>query len=205
MKLPAPPWKLYGWAGLLIDWIDFKDIKRHLFTDRLKPAKVLRDDTFSGHYFGCYTPVEGSTFQKPFHEFGYIACEARYEDVKGFYVARMAVDHPGALVGGKQYWGVEKVEGKFVEGEGRALRVNTAGGRVRPTVIFEKRISLGYWERRFSFLSFLKERPIQFHITYEGELFYCRVKKERIWNQGRVIPLLFDNCWITMEPAEYLD
>ncbi len=205
MKIPPPPWRLYGWAGLLIDWIDIKDLKRHLFDNRLQPAKLLRDDTLSGHYFGCYTPVDGTTFQKPFHEFGYIACEARYEGTKGFYVSRMAVDHPGARIGGKKYWGVEKVEGSFEEGEGHSLRIQTAGGRVRPTILFEKRTSFGYWEKKFSFLSFLNDRPVRFHITYHGELFTCRVKKDRIWNEGRVIPLLFDNCWITMEPPAYLE
>lgn len=204
MNPTAPPWKLYGWAGLLIDWIYLKDLKRHLVHEHLSPARFLGQNTLSGHYFGCYSPVEGTTFQKPFHEFGYIACEASYEEQRGFHLARMAVDHPGALAGGKKYWGIEKVEGSFEEGEGYALRINTAGGRVRPTVIFEKRFSMGYWERDFSFLSFLKDRPIRFRITYYGELFYCRIRKDRLWNEGRVIPLLFDDCWITMHPPEFL-
>lgn len=205
MNLPPPPWRLYGWAGLLIDWIDFKDIKRHLLPDLFTPAKLFRDDTLSGHYFGCYTPVEGATFQKPFHEFGYITCMARLGRSRGFHVARMAVDHPGALLGGQRFWGVTKTEGRFEEGEGRSLRVLAEGGRVRPTVIFEKRFSLGYWEKPFQFLSLLQGRPIRYRITYHGELFYCRVKKERIWTAGKVIPLLFDSCWITLEGAEALD
>ena len=204
MNLPPPPWKLYGWAGLLIDWIDAEKLNKPLFHEFLSPRKRLGNHLVSGHYFGSYRPANGTTFQKPFHEFGYITSEATFEDTEGFYVTRMAVDHPAAMLGGKKFWGVEKVSGKFEEGEGYALRVNTAGGRVRPTIIFERRLSLGFWEKDFSFLSFLNKRPIHFRITYYGEVFYCGVRKKRIWNEGRVIPLLFDNCWITMHPPKYL-
>jgi hypothetical protein len=30
----------------------------------------------------------------------------------------------------------------------------------------------------------------------------CRTERKKIFHEGRLIPLLFDRCWITMEAPE---
>jgi hypothetical protein len=193
---------MYGWAGLLVDWIDFEKVRMELVPNEFHLAKVLQSDTLSGHYLGSYVPVEGGTFERPFHEFGRIVCNAEFQDEKGFWLGRMAVDHPLAQEGGKTYWGVDKIPGAFEDFGDYGQHVRADDGRLQVSLQFKKLFSLGYWNTPFSFFTRKGTKVLRFQIAYHGELFLCRSERKKIFHEGRLIPLLFDRCWITMEAPE---
>lgn len=199
MTLPRPPWILYGWAGLLVDWIGFEKVQMDLVPKEFHLAKVLQADTLSGHYLGSYTPVEGGTFERPFHEFGRIICSAEFQDQKGFWLGKMAVDHPLALEGGQSFWGVDKTSGEFEEFGEYGFHICAEDGRLQVSLQFKKLISLGYWKTPFSFFTRRGTTILAFKIHYHGELFLCRTERKKLFHEGRLIPLLFDRCLITME------
>jgi hypothetical protein len=199
MTPPGPPWRLYGWAGLLVDWIGFDQVRDSLLPQGFLEASFFRSDTLSGHYFGCYRPAQDATFREGFHEFGYITCIAKWQEETGFHLARMAVDHAGALEGGRDYWGIDKVPGEFERTGDYGLHVVSDGGRLDVSVSFRKWISLGYWEAPFHFINRVPRGVLKYRVVYNGELFYCKAEKHRIHPRGRVLPLLFDRCWVTIE------
>ncbi|NUN97285.1 MAG: hypothetical protein HUU16_14050 [Candidatus Omnitrophica bacterium] len=205
MRPPEPPWLLYGWAGLLIDWISYKKIKDQLVPKGLTKRRFLGFNTLSGHYFGCYRPIETTTFSKPFHEFGYIPCIAGHGRSKGYVLSRMAVDFEDALEGGRRHWRILKVEGSFEEFGEYGLRVSGDQGRLKVSVEFKKLFSLGYWETPFCFLNRVGEAVYRYNVTYHGELFFCRAPRQGLNPNGWVFPLLFDRCWITLHAPILLD
>lgn len=202
MRIPGPPWRHYGWVGLLIDWIDFEEVREPLVPDEFEPLSFLRSDTLSGHYLGSYTPTAGCTFDRPFHEFGYFPCRAEYEDLKGFCQSRFAVDHPQALEGSEDYWGLQRIPGEFEKQGDFGLQVNADDGRLQVTIEFRKLVSLGYWNRSFTSLVKAGNGIFSFRTNLYGELFLCRTKRKRFAHRGTLIPFLFDRCWVTIEKPE---
>jgi hypothetical protein len=202
MRVPRPPWRHYGWVGLLVDWIDFEEVKRQLVPDDFEIASFLRSDTLSGHYLGSYTPTTGCTFDRPFHEFGYFACKAEYHDSKGYLPSKIAMDHPEALEGSQDYWGLRKIPGEFEEQGDYGFQVNADDGRLQVSLEFKKLVSLGYWNRSFDSLVKTRNGVLRFKTAFYGELFLCRTKRKRLGHRGTLIPLLFDRCWVTVEKPE---
>lgn len=198
-SFPAPPWTLYGWAGLLVDWIDFSQVPEKLLPPGFQYAPFYRSDTLSGHYFGSYTPTWDSSFKQPFHEFGFITALAQSGGAQGFHLAGMGVDHPGALEGGQRFWGLQKSIAEFTRTGEYGLAVKMTGRVYAVTVEFKKWISLGFWKVPFSFLVRQGHQVLQFTVTYHGEAFYCRAKTQGLTAKGWRFPILFDRCWITIE------
>lgn len=205
MSITPPPWKLYGWAGLLVDWIAFERVKEALLPEGFSKASFFRADTLAGHYFGSYRPADDSTFREPFHEFGFIPAIARCGKAQGYALARMAVDHPGAIEGGQQHWGIEKVPGEFKETGDYGMSVVSEGGRLNISVEFRKRFSLGYWNKAFTFINRRHGQVIQYQVRYHGQLYFCKAVTNHIHHNGRVFPLLFDNCTITIEAPSVVE
>lgn len=205
MKTPGPPWRLDGWAGLLIDWISYRKVKDQLVPKGIGKRRFIGFNTLSGHYFGCYRPTETTTFSEPFHEFGYIPCLASHGTARGYVLSRMAVDLSQALEGGRTHWGIHKVEGTFEEFGEYGLRVSGDQGHLNVSVEFKKLFSLGYWETPFHFLNRVGDRFFQYRVTYHGELFFCRAPRKGLTPNGWVFPLLFDRCRITIDPPALLD
>jgi hypothetical protein len=220
MTYPAPPWKLYGWVGLLVDWLPLERAKEALlptgflktpWLSRRAKAKSVNQavyksrfsGTLGGHYVASYQSKEGVSFTEPFHEFGFLSCLAKFGNETGLHLARMAVDHPLALEGGKEVWGINKIPAVFEEIAPYGLQALSAENKLDVAVIFKKRIPLGRWSYPFTFINRAQGQPIKYQVTLKGKVSLCSVERKGFHHNGRLFPLLFEDCWITIDaPVE---
>jgi hypothetical protein len=114
----------------------------------------------------------------------------------------MAVDHLEALEGSQDYWGLRKIPGEFEKRGDHGFQVSADDGRLQVSLEFRKLVSLGYWNRSLHSLVKTKSAVFRFKTTFHGELFLCRTRRKRLARRGTMIPLLFDNCWITIGKPE---
>lgn len=199
MSYPSPPWKLYGWAGLLVDWLPLERAKEALLPLGFVKTPCGCGGTLGGHYIASYQPKEGVTIPEPFHEFGYLSCLARLGTEKGLHLARMAVDHPQAIEGGREVWGLNKFEARFEEIAPYGLHAISEEQKVDVSVIFKKRIPLGPWTFSRTFVNRVEGRPVKYQVTLKGLVYFCTVERKGFHHNGRLFPLLFDHCTVTIE------
>jgi len=195
----APPWKHYGWVGFLIDWIDLEDAKTAGLPDGFELASFFRSDTLSCHTFASFQPGAGTTFKEPFHEFSYLPCLTSGDFGRGFVMSKLATDNPSVLEGEKSVFGIDSVPATFKAEGDYGLSIRPEGALEKISVKFRKWNSLGYWRKTISFVAGGGEFPSCFQATYHGELYYCRVDRSGLGYSGRLIPLLLDRCWVTLE------
>ncbi len=199
MSYPAPPWKLYGWAGLLADWLPMERAKEALLPLGFVKTPYFLGGTLGGHYIASYHPKEGASIPEPFHEFGFLSCLAKLGNEKGLHLARMAVDHPQAIDGGRDLWGLNKFEARFEEIAPYGLHAIAHEQKVDVSVVFRKRIPLGPWKLSRIFVNRVGGKPVKYRVTLKGLVYFCSVERKGFHHNGRLFPLLFDKCTVTIE------
>lgn len=199
MSYPTPPWKLYGWAGLLADWLPMERAKEALLPLGFVKTPYFLGGTLGGHYIASYQAAEGSTLPEPFHEFGFLSCLAKLGDETGLHLARMAVDHPAALEGGREVWGLNKFEARFEEIAPFGLHAVNEEQKIDVSVIFRKRLPLGPLSFTRTFINRVEGKPVKYRVTLKGLAYFCSVERKGFHHNGRLIPLLFDRCKVTIE------
>ena len=199
MSYPPPPWKLYGWAGLLADWLPMERAKEALLPLGFVKTPYLLGNTLGGHYIASYHPQEGTTLPESFHEFGFLSCLAKLGNESGLHLARMAVDHPQAIEGGREVWGLNKFEAHFEEIAPYGLRAVSGEEKLDVSVIFKKRIPLGPWTFSQTFVNRVEGKPMKYRVTLKGWVYFCTVERKGFHHNGRLFPLLFDRCAVTIE------
>lgn len=202
MSFPAPPWVLYGWVGLLVDWLALDRAKEALLPEGFRKKGGPMNGTLGGHYVAAYTPRADSSLDFPFHEFGFLSSQCVYGNEKGLHLSRMAVDHPTALEGGRDVWGINKFTAAFEQAGPFGLKASSPENRLDVSVTFHKRLPLGWWKITFPFLNRCQGAPIRFAVTLKGFAFLCTVSRKGFHHNGRLIPLLFPNCRILIHPPE---
>lgn len=200
MSFPRPPWVLYGWVGLLVDWIALDRAKEALLPEGFRKAGGRMNGTLGGHYVAGYSPRPDSSITVPFHEFGFLSSQCVYGNEKGLHLARMAVDHPTALEGGKDLWGINKFSATIEQVGKYGLKAVSPENKVDVSVVFHRRIPLGWWKITFPFLNRCHGAPIRFAVSLQGFVYFCSVDRRGFHHNGRLIPLLFPNCRILIHP-----
>ncbi len=127
MSYPAPPWQTHGWAIFAPMLVRAEDVR--------VPAG-LTVESKAGFTVGLFGLVD---YRAPspleYRELVWMPARVRARRAdgrvaRGYYVAKMYVDHAGSLAAGREVWALPKQRARFEIGEREALVTTEDGARV---------------------------------------------------------------------------
>lgn len=120
---PPPPWTLRGDGLLVLRWLPLREAQRHV-PPEVRLVSLLPGRTLSAVFCGHYD--DGSTLH--YNELIFAPGLARARGRIGWWISRIWVDHPLALEGGRETWGLPKQYARFEwEPERRAVKAFSPG------------------------------------------------------------------------------
>jgi acetoacetate decarboxylase len=126
MTYPSAPWTLKGSAVHTVQLVD-RVQARAFVPSGLDMVSVLPGKTVGVVYLASYGPES----VLPYHELIVVPALARYGMHVGGWISHIYVDHPDALAGGREIWGLPKELAQFTWQAGDQSQVTVRqGGRV---------------------------------------------------------------------------
>jgi acetoacetate decarboxylase len=120
MTYPSAPWTLQGHAVHTLQLVDRVQARAFVPSD-LDIISVLPGQTLGVVYLASYGPESAL----PYHELIVVPALTRSGIHLGFWISHIYVDHPDALAGGREIWGLPKELAQFtwLTGEQRQVMV----------------------------------------------------------------------------------
>jgi acetoacetate decarboxylase len=127
MTYPSAPWRLRGHAVHTLRLVDRMQA-RAFVPSGLDVISALPGRTLGGVYLAAYGP--GSAL--PYHELIVVAALVRDGAHVGGWISHIYADHPDAMAGGREIWGLPKALARFVwqTGDERQVTVRQDGRAV---------------------------------------------------------------------------
>ena len=95
--------------------------------------------------------------------------------------------------------GPQQVRGPFEEIAPYGLHAVSEEQKIDVSVIFKKRIPLGPWTFSRTFVNRVEGKALKYQVTLKGLVYFCTVERKGFHHNGRLFPLLFDRCTVTIE------
>ncbi|MEW6238456.1 MAG: hypothetical protein AB1656_23980 [Candidatus Omnitrophota bacterium] len=171
---PPPPWRCSG-SGLIV----FRAIPAaqtqappHCAIQCILPGRTL-----GGYYIAQYYSPLAPGEPEVWHEWGNVACYARYAKIRGLHIDAMAVDSPAAYKGGREIWGLNKTMGK--------IEIAVDGTRGEASLNLGENIIIMRWrefgfhfpfQRVLNYLTFIQDAVHAYSVVFRARCRLCRVE-----------------------------
>lgn len=170
---PPPPW-FYSGEGLIVFTLRKK---AGSLPEGCKFASRIPFRTLSGYYIGQYhTPLIDDE-NLPWHEWGNILGSIKKSKTRGFYMNVMGADSPSALCGGKDLWGLNKVQSTIhfqPKGEQGVASLEEEEGSIH--LRWQEKGPIVRRKQDVTFLTMLRGEMLKFIVSMNGEFRFCRVE-----------------------------
>jgi acetoacetate decarboxylase len=123
MTYPSAPWTLQGSAVHTVPLVD-RVQARAFVPSALDVVSVLPGQTVGVVYLAAYGPESAL----PYHELIVAPALTRYRTHVGCWISYIYVDHPEALAGGREIWGLPKELAPFTWQTGEQNQVSVRQG-----------------------------------------------------------------------------